>query len=349
MLVADLLALARADVLRLPAPAALLELLDQGITAASDAAAAAAASAGELPEVCAAAGEAAAQEAAGRLGGPELAVGASLARPPHDGDDEAPHTLLLALTLMQPSSRGGYGGGDGTTYDPEHPWLLLPPLDAGRLEQRIAAFLREAVEACAPDVVAETALAEPGAPLGGCVLVRLSVVPRAPVPGAPPAEVGAAARRMDAAWRGMAELAARLLSAEFVEWSLGAADLSGAIGGDGGDCGRLALVHMAGSTSTRLELCRRRMAGKLLRRAAKVLLALAHAGHACGAALDELIVAAGGTAADVAAPTTGSSSGDGGSGGESVELLQLLLPSDARRLLLLLEQAMEAGGLTAVA
>ena len=106
---------------------------------------------------------------------------------------------------------------------------------------------------------------------------------------------------------------------------------------------------MAGSTSTRLELCRRRMAGKLLRRAAKVLLALAHAGHACGAALDELIVAAGGTAADVAAPTTGSSSGDGGSGGESVELLQLLLPSDARRLLLLLEQAMEAGGLTAVA
>jgi hypothetical protein len=129
-----------------------------------------------------------------------------------------------------------------------------------RLQQQLQLFL-QAATATLPDVSFETALADPDSDLAGSVLVKLTSFSNLPDSSAPAEERARFQRRMVAAWQDATALAARMLSSS----SGAAADAAAAV-----ELPRLCLVHMSGSCSTRLALCRRRTTSKLLRRSGKV-------------------------------------------------------------------------------
>jgi hypothetical protein len=136
-----------------------------------------------------------------------------------------------------------------------------------RLQQQLQQFLQAATSTL-PDVSFETALADPDSDLAGSVLVKLTSFSNLPDSSAPAEERARFQRRMVAAWQDATALVARMLSS-----STGAAADAAAAAVD---LPRLCLVHMSGSCSTRLALCRRRTTSKLLRRSGKV----GYIGHA---------------------------------------------------------------------
>uniref|UniRef100_A0A383W4J3 Nuclear pore complex protein n=1 Tax=Tetradesmus obliquus TaxID=3088 RepID=A0A383W4J3_TETOB len=276
------------DELRLPASAELLRLLAD--TAAAEAA-----------------GDDESAAAALAAAGVDLDEGEWMALPKHDDGEETPSELLLALTVAREGSSGG---------EPDQPFVQLEAHHQERLQQQLQQFL-QAATSMFPDVAFETALADPDSDLAGSVLVTLTSHSNLPDSSAPAEERARFQRRMEAAWQDATALVARMLSS-----SSATADAAAAA-----ELPRLCLVHMSGSCSTRLALCRRRTTSKLLRRTGKVLLELARAGHP-SSQLDALISAAGDAA-----------------GRDGPQLLGLLSPGDAGKLLVLLEQAIEEGGL----
>ncbi|WIA33136.1 hypothetical protein OEZ86_006287 [Tetradesmus obliquus] len=239
--------------------------------------------------------------------GVDLDEGEWMALPKHDDGEETPSELLLALTVAREGSSGG---------EPDQPFVQLEAHHQERLQQQLQQFL-QAATSMFPDVAFETALADPDSDLAGSVLVTLTSHSNLPDSSAPAEERARFQRRMEAAWQDATALVARMLSS-----SSATADAAAAA-----ELPRLCLVHMSGSCSTRLALCRRRTTSKLLRRSGKVLLELARAGHP-SSQLDALISAAGDAA-----------------GRDGPQLLGLLSPGDAGKLLVLLEQAIEEGGL----
>jgi hypothetical protein len=130
-----------------------------------------------------------------------------------------------------------------------------------RLQQQLQQFLQAATSTL-PDVSFETALADPDSDLAGSVLVKLTSFSNLPDSSAPAEERARFQRRMVAAWQDATALAARMLSS-----STGAAADAAAAADE---LPRLCLVHLSGSCSTRLALCRHRTTSKLLRRSGKV-------------------------------------------------------------------------------
>jgi hypothetical protein len=135
-----------------------------------------------------------------------------------------------------------------------------------QLQQQLQQFLQAATSTL-PDVAFETALADPDSDLAGSVLVKLTSFSNLPDSSAPAEERARFQRRMVSAWQDATALAAGLLSS-----SAGSGAAAAAV-----ELPRLCLVHMSGSCSTRLALCRRRTASKLLRRSGKVGDAAVHA------------------------------------------------------------------------
>jgi hypothetical protein len=186
------------------------------------------------------------------------------------------------------------------------------PHEQAALEREVAAFLRSAT-AATPDVTASTSLAGPGERLAGCVLVKLQSWAAPPAARQAADDDGAAAQaaarrqvRQRQAWQDMVAVAALLLTAAG----------SSSAGGDARPLPRLAVVHMLGSLSTQLALCRRKTTTKLLRRSAKVLQMLVRLGYTHTDLLDALLAAA----------------ADAG-GAHGPQLLQQLSPTDAAKLL----------------
>eukprot|EP00775_Hariotina_reticulata_P011329 gene11329-11479_t len=316
-LVRDMLQLAQEDLLSLPAPTALVQLLRQ---------------------------QAAAAGAAGGQGtlDVQLAEGESLADPRLDPSSESPGRLVLVVSVARRSTAGSKAdveAGIGFSPDADLPFVQMEAREQQQLQEQLADYLHAATLHL-PDVEYRTSVpdSDNGADndCAGCLSITLGFKEglRTMVTGLsgsdPEADRARLKRRALKAWHNVVAVASQLLTGSGRQL-IGCEQDSGSLASKLATMPRLTVVTLNGSLSTMVGLCRRRTTSKLLRRSAKVLLELAALGRS-SEQLNVLIdVAADGGAGDGAAM-------------ERQQLLPLLTPRDAAQLLVVIEEVLQQTG-----